>query len=185
MELKQIAPWNWFKREEETQGSMVPVTRQDARGNYPASLARFHDEFDQLFESFLQGFPLAPSMFPRMPRAIAGSTLIKPSVDIAASDKAYTITAEVPGVDEKQINVEIQGDTLIIRGQKEHQKEEKKNDYYCVERSYGSFQRQLSLPEDADADRIKAAYKQGVLTLTVPRKAAMARAVKQIDVHAA
>lgn len=184
MELKQIAPWNWFKKEQEGQVSMVPIARRDAANRYPM-LPRFQNEFDQLFDNFLQGFPLVPSMFPSMPRAIGENMLLKPSVDIAATDKEYTITAEVPGVDEKNINVELNGDTLVIRGQKEHSKEEKKNDYFCVERSYGAFQRQLSLPEDADTEGIKAAYKQGVLTLHVPRRPGDSKAVKHIDVHAA
>jgi len=185
MELKQIAPWNWFKKEEEGQVSTLPVLRAGGDNAYPASLARFHNEIDQLFENMMQGFPLAPSLFPRMPRAFAGDALLKPSVDIAATEKEYTVTAELPGVDEKDIQVELNGDTLFIRGKKENKKEEKKNDYYCVERSYGSFQRQLSLPEDADAEAIKAAYKQGVLTLTVPRKPGKATTARQIDVHAA
>jgi len=185
MELKQLAPWNWFKKEEEQQGTALPVLRRGAPANYPASLAQFHNEIDNLFESFLQGFPLAPSLFPRMPHALGSDMLLKPSVDIAATDKEYTITAELPGVEEKDIKVELNGDTLLIRGQKEHKKEEKKNDYYCVERSYGSFQRQLSLPEDADAESIQAAYKQGVLTLHVPRKPGKTQSARQIDVHAA
>lgn len=185
MELKQMAPWNWFKKEEEGQVSTLPVLRAGGDSAYPASLARFHNEIDQLFENMLQGFPLAPTLFSRMPRSLGADTLLKPSVDIAASEKEYTVTAELPGVEEKDVQVELKGDTLFIRGKKENKKEEKKNDYYCVERSYGSFQRQLSLPEDADAEGIKAAYKQGVLTLTVPRKPGKASPVRQIDVHAA
>jgi HSP20 family protein len=185
MELKQIAPWNWFKKEEENQGSSLPVLRRGSAPDYPASLARFHDDFDQIFENFLQGFPLAPTLFPRMPRPTLDHAWLRPSVDIAASDKEYTITVEIPGVDEKQITVELSGDTLLIRGEKELRKEENKKDYHCVECSYGAFQRQLSLPEDADPEAIKAAYKQGVLTLTVPRRAAARPTPKQIDVHAA
>lgn len=183
MELKQIAPWNWFKKENEAEGRMLPVTRNAA--TYPLPLARFHEEFDQLFENMLQGFPFVPSssLFPALSQGAAAGWL-KPSVDIAATEKEYTITAELPGVDEKEINVELKGDTLIIRGQKEHKKEEKRRDYYCVERSYGTFQRQLSLPEDADADGIQAACKNGILTLTLPRRASASDA-KRITVNAA
>lgn len=184
MELKQLAPWNWFKKEHETEGRMLPVMRHSDTTGYPAPLAQFHQEFDRLFENFFQGFPFVPSTLPSLSGSATGGWL-KPSVDIAATDKAYTITAELPGVEENQIDVEISGDTLIIRGKKEHKKEEKKNDYYCVERSYGSFQRQLSLPEDADPDHIEASYKRGVLSLTVPRKPGKREAAKRIEVHAA
>lgn len=187
MELKQIAPWNWFKREDEetAEGRALAVSRPDAPGAYPTSLARFHEEFDQLFENMLRSFPLAMSTMPGMwPDRGAGGWM-KPSVDISATDKDYTIAAELPGVDEKAIDVQLYGDTLVIRGKKDHEKREKKGDYHCVERSYGAFQRQLSLPEDAAAEDIKAAYKNGVLTLTVPRRAAHNGGAKHIDVHAA
>ena len=183
MELKQLAPWNWFKRENDEAGSLLPVNRRAA--GYPEPLARFHDEFDQLFETMLQGFPFAPTMLPSLSRSGAGPMWLKPSVDIESTDKAYTITAELPGVDEKEIEVNLSGDTLTIRAKKEQQKEEKNKNYYCVERSYGAFQRQLSLPEDADPEGVKAAYKNGVLTLTVPRKAAKADSTRQIEIHAA
>lgn len=185
MELKQLAPWNWFKKEQESGMSSLPVNRARTAGAYPAPLARFHDEFDQLFDDLMQGFPYAPT--PRLsalrPRETA--SWLRPSVDIAASDKTYTITAEIPGVDEKEIDVQILGDTLVIRGKKEQKKEEKSGDYYCVERSYGSFQRQLSLPEDADTDAIQASCKKGVLTLEIPRRAAKGLPSKQIEVKVA
>lgn len=185
MEFKQIAPWNWFKREEEAEGRNLPIMRQGFGGSYPAPLARFHEEFDQLFENMLQCFPYAPSAMTSMLPSDSSTGWLKPSVDIAETDKEYTISAELPGVDEKDIDVELSGDSLLIRGKKEHEKEENKNDYHCVERSYGAFQRQLSLPEDADADNIKADFKKGVLTLTVPRKPGHSGTAKQIDVHAA
>lgn len=184
MELKQMAPWNWFKKEREAEGSVLPVVRHGNAAGYPAPLARIHEEFDQLFENMLQGFPQVPSTFSGMMPS-DGNGWWKPSVDIAATDKEYTVTAELPGVDEKDIDVQLSGDTLVIRGKKEHEKEEKKNDYHCVERAYGSFQRQLSLPEDANADDINAAYKKGVLTLTIPREPGKATSPKQIEVNAA
>lgn len=185
MELKQLAPWNWFKSEQESGTGGLPVTRGGAAGAYPAPLARFHEEFDQLFGQLMQDFPFGS--FPMMStlRVPDAGAWLRPSVDIAATDKAYTISAELPGVNENEIEVQIVGGTLVIRGKKEQKKEETKDQYYCVERSYGSFQRQLSLPEDADTENVKAAYKKGVLTLTVPRKAAVEVPAKQIEVKVA
>lgn len=185
MELKQIAPWNWFKSEQESGVSSLPVNRARSAGAYPAPLARFHEEFDQIFDNLMQGFPYSPAPLLSSLRSRDVESWLRPSVDIAASDKAYTISAEIPGVDEKDIDVKILGDTLVIRGKKEQKKEEKSGDYYCVERSYGSFQRQLSLPEDADTDAIKASCKKGVLTLEIPRRAAAALPSKQIEVKVA
>jgi len=185
MELKQLAPWNWFKSEQEGGTRTLPVVRGGSSNAYPASLARFHEEFDQLFDNFLQGFPYAPSPLWNTLRVPDTDTWLKPSVDIAATDDAYTISAELPGVDEHQIEVQVVGDTLVISGKKEQNKEEKKDTYYCVERSYGAFQRQLSLPEDADTEAIQAAYKAGVLTLTLPRRATGQLPTKQIEVKVA
>jgi HSP20 family protein len=184
MELKQIAPWNWFRSEQETEGKRLPMVRR-SNDAYPAPLARFYSEFDQLFENFLRGFPMTTPMFPNTLHAMEHDEWVRPSVDIMATDQAYTISAELPGVDEKHIDVEIAGDTLVIRGNKEHRNEEKTDDYYCVERSCGSFLRRLSLPQDADSERIQAEYKAGVLTLTVPRKPGRSMATKQIDVKVA
>lgn len=185
MELKQLAPWNWFKNEQEQGTRTLPVTRGNSTNTYPAPLARFHEEFDQIFDNLLQGFPYLPAPMMSSLRVPDAGAWLRPSVDIAATDKAYTISAELPGVDENQIDVQITGDTLVIRGKKELKKEEKKDHYYCVERSYGAFQRQLSLPEDAETDSIKAAFNKGVLTLTVPRRASAKMPTKQIEVKVA
>nr|WP_281357791.1 Hsp20/alpha crystallin family protein [Desulfobacter latus] len=105
-----------------------------------------------------------------MREEITGS-LLKPRLDLSATDKEYTVSLEIPGVSEKDVNLELADDTLIIRGEKKQKKEEKKKNFYRLERSYGSFQRTLSLPEDADKDNIKADFKNGVLNITIPRKA--------------
>ena len=88
----------------------------------------------------------------------------------------------MPGVDEKDVQLELINDTLKIKGDKKQQKEEKEKNYYRIERSYGSFQRVLSLPEDADQDNIKAVYKNGIMNITIPRKAAPKTEVKQIEI---
>ncbi len=107
----------------------------------------------------------------------------KPTLDIAASDEEYTISVELPGVDEKDVHLELLDETLVIKGEKKHEKEEKEKNYYQMERSYGSFQRVLSLPEDAEQDGIGAAYKRGILTITIPRKAKAATKSKQIAIN--
>ena len=103
-------------------------------------------------------------------------------MDIGANDKEYTITVEVPGVSEKDVQVEVSNNIMTIKGEKKQEKEEKDKDFYRIERSYGSFQRVLSLPEDADQTDIKATFKNGILKVRMPRRTLPATEVKQIDV---
>ena len=111
--------------------------------------------------------------------------MIKPTLDLGATDKAYTVTVEIPGVDEKDVKLEIANDILTIRGEKRQETEEKEKNYYRLERSYGSFQRVLSLPEDIDQDGVKASFNRGVLTVTMPRKALPKSDVRQIAINTA
>ena len=108
-----------------------------------------------------------------------------PAVDVAETEKAYEITAELPGMDEKNIEVKFADGLLTITGEKKEEKEEKKKDYYLSERSYGSFQRSFQVPDSVDADKIEATFKKGVLTVTLPKTAAAQKAAKKIDVKAA
>ena len=104
-------------------------------------------------------------MFDLQPFWPRGSTWAAvPAVDIAETDKAYEITAELPGMDEKNIEVKFADGVLTIRGEKKDEKEEKKKDYYLSERSYGSFQRSFQVPDGVDTDKIEATFKKGVLT---------------------
>ena len=91
-----------------------------------------------------------------------------PVVDVVEKDKEYEITAELPGLDEKNIEVKLSDDVLTIKGEKKEEKEEKQKDYYLSERRYGSFQRSFRLPDGVDAEKIEARFKNGVLTLSLP-----------------
>ena len=93
-----------------------------------------------------------------------------PQVDIKEEDKQYVVTADIPGVDPKDIEVTMQGGVLTIRGERKSEKEDKKKDYRLMECSYGSFERSFRLPDDADADKVNAKGRNGVLTITIARK---------------
>lgn len=188
MNVKKWIPWNWFKKEEEDAGQAVPIQRSLAPAQHHdlgGSLARFHHDIDRLFDQAFRGFDIAPFGFHRPLLPGMNDGMIKPTLDLSATDKAYTIAVEVPGVDEKDVKVEIVNDTLTIRGEKKHEKEESDKNYYRMERSYGSFQRVLSLPEDADQTGVAATFKNGVLTVTMPRVVAQHANVKQIEVKSA
>ena len=187
MDIKKIVPWNWFKKEEENTGKSLPIRRGDEndRGYLSNPLQHFHQEIDRMFEQALRGFGLTPfgvdqPLFPRFSDGV-----LKPTLDLSATDKAYTISVEIPGVDENDVKLEIANDTLTISGEKNQEKEEKDTNFYRMERSYGAFQRVLSLPEDADQNNINATFNKGVLTVSMPRKALPQSDVKQIEVKSA
>lgn len=185
MDIKKWVPWNWFHKEEEDAGKTVPVRRegtQEQSGLFTNPLQHFHHEIDRIFDQAFRGFGLSPLGYDRpfLPRLSDG--LLKPTLDLGATDKEYTVTVEIPGVEEKDIKLEIVNDTLTIRGEKKQEKEEKDKNYYRMERSFGSFQRVLSLPNDADQDGVQATFKKGVLTVTMPRKTSPRSDAKQIEV---
>lgn len=175
MELKNLlTPWNWFKKEEEQARSVQPVTATETTN----PIVRLHREIDQLFDNFFRGFPFSP--ITRGELSPAGFML--PKVDISESRKQYTLTVEVPGVDEKDLELSVEDDTLIIRGEKRYEKTDEDEQFHRVERTYGAFQRVISLPADADADRIEATFKNGVLTITIPKSASAKPPVRRIAI---
>lgn len=188
MDIKKLVPWNWFKKEEEDTGSIVPVKKTETE-TYPDvhmqdPIMRLQREMDRMLENTFRSFSMPPFRS-ELFTPLTASGLLKPQVDIGATDREYSITIEVPGVDEKDVKVEIADNTLTVRGEKKQEKEEKDRNYYRMERSYGSFQRILSLPEDADQENVKAKFRKGVLTITMPRKALTKTEVKQIEIKSA
>ena len=182
MDMKKLAPWNWFKKEEEQQPAPLPVHRSgQLRLHDP--FAQFHQEIDRMFDNFFRGFSLPSMGFGRERTSLSQTEWLKPTLDIAANDKEYAISVELPGVDEKDVELELADETLVIKGEKKQETERKEQNYYRMERSYGSFQRVLSLPEDAEQDGIVAAYKHGILTITIPRKAKPATKAKRITLN--
>jgi HSP20 family protein len=178
MELKNLlTPWNWFKKEEEQQVVRPQISGRNSGSSHP--LMRLHNEIDQIFDQFYHGFPLFPL---RWPQERSKGGVIFPQLNIVENKNAYTITVDVPGVEEKDIELTVQEGTLTIRGEKQTEKEDQDNQYHRVERSYGSFQRVLSLPADAEEDKIEAKFKNGVLTITVTKNTKMTSSGRKIAI---
>lgn len=93
-----------------------------------------------------------------------------PSVDVSETADKLTVTAEIPGIEPKDIDISISGDLLTIKGEKKAEREEKEENYHLIERSYGAFSRTIRLPVSVETDKIEATYKNGVLTITCPKK---------------
>lgn len=158
--------------------SLIPVGRD--RGAAAQPFLSLQREIDRLFEDFTRGFPA-------MPGFAAGNGgnggMVLPLTDVTETDKEIEITAELPGLEEKDVQINLADDVLTIRGEKKAEKEEKNKNYRLVERSYGSFERAIALPEGVKAEDVKAAIAKGVLTVTV-MKPAPAQA-KTIEVKSA
>ncbi len=108
-----------------------------------------------------------------------------PRVDMEEDEKEIRVTAELPGMDAKDIYISIQRDVLTLRGEKSSEHEEKKGQYHRIERSYGSFERQIPLGVEVDAEKVGADLKNGVLTITLPKPAGEAAKTRRIDVKGA
>ncbi len=161
-----------------------PPAGAPAQGSLLAPLGSLRSEVDRLFDQFMtrawaRPFEVPPSAW--LDQAI-GTAM--PAVDVAEKDGGYEITAELPGLDAKNVQVQLAGETLTISGEKSEEKEEKDKNYHLSERRYGSFRRSFRLPPGVDAAKIDAKFDKGVLKVTLPKNAAAA-APKTIEVKAA
>lgn len=167
----------------------LPVTKSSnapaAAGEAWRPFQALRSEIDQIFDDFGNGFWNRPfRSLARLERNFSKS-ISAPAVDVAESDKAYEITAELPGLDEKNIDIKVANGGLTIKGEKREESEEKKKDYYVSERRYGTVERYFTLPEGVNADKIEATFKNGVLKVTLPKTEEAQKPAKTIDVRAA
>ena len=144
-------------------------------------------EIDRLFEGVGRGgWPFAAV---RNPLDFAwphdAQWRMTPSVDVAESDKAFEITAELPGMSENDVELTLANGSLVIKGEKKDEREEQKADYYLSERRYGSFVRAFELPPGVDASKIEASFAKGVLTIKLPKTAEAQKSETKIPVKAA
>jgi HSP20 family protein len=144
-------------------------------------------EMDQLFDRFSSGlgFPAFPRLMGRAMSPGAGTILNTPAVDVTEDANAYKVTAELPGMSEKDVELSLSGDLLTLRGEKRDEKEEKSGNRYISERTYGSFQRSFTLPDGIDRAHISADFAKGVLTVMLPKTQEAKKEAKKIEVKAA
>lgn len=136
--------------------------------------AAFRHEMERLFDSFGRDIG-----WPTGDRRTAATA---PSIDVSETDSELRIDADLPGVEEKDVDVAISDNVLTIKGEKKAEKEEKKKDFHLVERSYGSFSRSLTLPFAADPAKAKATFKNGVLSITLPKPPEVKAKAKKIAI---
>lgn len=170
MAITDLIPWKRKEAEGEPEGGAMEV-RQDP-------FLSLQQQMNQMFDEFFRGTGLEPF----------GATrerwdLFSPRVDVTETDKEVRVSAELPGLDEEEIEVSLSRGTLTIRGEKRRAHEEKGRTYYRAERSYGAFRRAIPLPGAVDTDRADAQFRKGVLTVTLP-KAGPVESRKSITVKA-
>jgi len=158
-----------------------------AQTNVPDVWHSFRNEMDRLFDRFGSGFgfPSLRRMFDIEPMSRSSFSFSAPAIDISEDEKTYKISAELPGIDAKDIDVSVTGDMLVIKGEKRQEKEEKDKNYHFSERAYGSFQRAFELPRSVDRNQVSADFAKGVLTITLTKTAEAQKPVKKIEVKSA
>jgi HSP20 family protein len=165
----------------EAQSSQPEVQAKDAQPEKAVTTTRprmlgFADLFDEM-DRFWETFPAVPWRFHGL-----GRQRLMPALDVFEKEGKLHIDAELPGMKDKDIEIEVTQDALTISGEKRDEREVKGEGYYRTERSYGSFRRQVALPAGADTDKVEARFKDGVLKIEVPIKAAAEPARKRIEV---
>ena len=165
MALKELIPWKKNNGE-------LAVNREPAH-----PFDQFRREMDQLFDGFLSEWPVRTSLLDRR----LGSFV--PQIDLAETDKEVRITAELPGLDKKEVEVTLTQGVLTIKGEKREEHEENKGDMHRSECRYGMFERSVQLPADIDADKAKASFKKGVLKVTLPKTADAQSSRRRIPVE--
>ena len=147
-----------------------PLKRRDEDNPFLS----LRNEMNRLFDSFFDDFNIRPF------RERWGK--IFPQVNIKENNKQIEVSAEMPGIDQKDVDISIYNNVLTLRGEKKQEKEDKDGDYYHKECSYGSFHRDIALPCEVEEEKVKADFKKGVLKITLPKKEETQRKAKKIEI---
>ncbi len=144
--------------------NLLPALGRKKRGEDNHPFYSLQREMNSLFDDFFRGFDMTPHGF-----YTSHPASFTPSVDVKENEKGFFIKAELPGMEEKEIEVMVTDDAVTIKGEKKEEKEDKGKHYYYMERSYGSFNRVIPLAAEAEADKAEASFKNGVLSITIPK----------------
>ena len=139
----------------------------------------FHREIEELLDRAFRG-----SGAPASDDQESRTTWLAPRVNVLEGDGDYTVTAELPGLDEKELKVELNDGRLTIEGEKKAERNDEASDFHLVERTFGTFKRTFQVPKDVNVDGIDASFKNGVLAVTLPKKEEAKKTVKKIVVKA-
>jgi HSP20 family protein len=170
MDFKSLVP----RREK----SQAPATRED----FFDPFVSFRREVDRMFDDFFNNLGFGGRSLRPL---IGGWQGVTPTIDVAETDREMVVTAELPGLDQKDFEVTLAGDVLTIKGEKKAEQEQKDGDHYYMERRFGTFSRSVRLPFEVKDEKVDAKYDRGVLTIRVPKPVEAQQAVRRIEVKAA
>ena len=165
MAIRDFIPWK-------SQGLDIAPRQEERVDHLVMSL---HRDINRLFDDMFRGFSM-----PSLPSI--GRSLGWPRLELSENDKEIRVTAELPGMEEKDIEISLDDHQLVIWGEKKSETSDEERGY--SERSYGRFERRIGLPSQIDEDKVEAAFRNGVLTVTVPRTAEAAQGRKTIPINA-
>jgi HSP20 family protein len=166
MNIKELIPWGHEKKD---------VSKSESGHPFFALQNEMNRMFDNFSKSVFDFSPVSKGMkFP---------TDLTPKVDVVEYENEFKVTAELPGMEEIDIDVSFSNEVLVIKGEKKEEKEEKKEDYCLTERSYGSFQRAIPLTSGIDRDKIDAKFKNGVLKVVLPKTEEAQKESKKIKIN--
>lgn len=172
MALSSLVPWRW--------GTLRNLEDDRSLDAFRSEMETLHRSIDRLFADAWGG-----SLQPSLLAETWATGKVTPRIDVAEDDKSFHVTVELPGMTDKDVAVTVEDRVLTIRGEKKEEKEKKDKDVFRRERAYGSFRRALELPTTVDSAKIDAKFKDGVLTIELPKTKEAQDRVKQIPVKAA
>ena len=164
MAFKELIPWRLGRKE-------FPITHEDPFHSLWHEMDRIFDRFDRLFYGVEHELDLRPF------RGVYGGAFT-PLIDVVERDKEYIVTAELPGLEEKDIELKLTEDSLTIKGEKKKEEEE----YYYMERYYGKFTRTIPFPYKIETDKVEAKFHNGILTIIIPKKLEAIKETKKIPI---
>jgi len=173
MAQKELAPWRW--------GGLRRWEEQDRpHETFRREMESLHREVDRLFQDFWRGSGRG-SLLPES----WGLADVTPRIDETEDEKAYHVKVELPGMDKDDVEITLSEGVLTIRGEKKQAEEEKGKDFYRQERSFGAFRRSVAVPGAVEEGKIQASFKNGVLSVALPKSKEAQKKVKHISVKAA
>jgi HSP20 family protein len=164
MANRELTPWN--------RGGLTPFGRDP--------FSSFRHEMDRLFDDFFAPVTGEGRNFTTPAQAAA---LIRPSIDVDETEQAYRVSAELPGLTEKDVELNLRDNVLTISGEKRTEREEEKGGRRYAERTFGRFERTIPFPTEVDAERIDAVFRNGVLTVTLPKSEKAQDKTRRIEVR--
>lgn len=166
-----LIPWNWGKKN-------LPVKKESNSPSDDSPYFSLQQDMNRVFETFFRTFET--SMITPFSDAAAG--VFQPRVEVKESANDVRVSVELPGIDEKDLDVSVSDDYLTINGEKREEKQDNTSGYYRMERTYGSFHRSIPFPCEIDRDKAEATFKRGVLTVILPKTANSQRQIKKIAI---